>query len=42
MKKTNVERNNNYSLPGNSVLARRRVNSVRYVTETVSVLAPKI
>ena len=37
-----VERNNNYSLRGNHVLTRRRVNSVRYVTETVSFLAPKI
>ena len=36
-----VERNN-YSLPGNNVLTRRRVNSVRYGTETVSFLAPKI
>ena len=37
-----VERNNNYSLRGNNVLTRRRVNSVRYGTETVSFLAPKI
>ena len=37
-----VERNNNYSLRGNDVLTRRRVNSVRYVTETVSFSAPKI
>ena len=37
-----VERNNNYSLRGNNVLTRRRVNSVRYGTETVSSLAPKI
>ena len=37
-----VERNNNYSLLGNNVLTRRRVNSVRYGTETVSFLAPKI
>ena len=36
-----VERNNNYSLRGNNVLTRRRVNSVRYDTETVSFLAPK-
>ena len=36
-----VERNN-YSLRGNNVLTRRRVNSVRYGTETVSFLAPKI
>ena len=37
-----VERNNNYSLRGNNILTRRRVNSVRYGTETVSFLAPKI
>ena len=37
-----VERNNNYSFPGNNVLTRRRVNSVRYGTETVFFLAPKI
>ena len=37
-----VEKNNNYSLPGNKVLIIRRVNSVRYGTETVSFLAPKI
>ena len=37
-----VERNNNYSLRGNNLLTRRRVNSVRYGTETVSFLAPKI
>ena len=37
-----VERNNNYSLRGNNVLTRRRVNSVRYGTETVSFLAPTI
>ena len=37
-----VEKNNNYSLRGNNVLTRRRVNSVRYGTETVSFLAPKI
>ena len=37
-----VERNSNYSLRGNIVLTRRRVNSVRYCTETVSFLAPKI
>ena len=37
-----VERNNNYSLRGNNVLTRRRVNSVRYDTEIVSFLAPKI
>ena len=37
-----VERNNNYSLRGNNVLTRRRVNSMRYDTETVSFQAPKI
>ena len=37
-----VKRNNNYSLRGNNLLTRRRVNSVRYGTETVSFLAPKI
>ena len=37
-----VERNSNFSLRENSVLTRRRVNSVRYGTETVSFLAPKI
>ena len=37
-----VERNNNYSLRGNNVLTRRRVDSVRYGTEAVSFLAPKI
>ena len=37
-----VERNNNYSLRGNNVLTRGSVNSVRYGTETVSFLAPKI
>ena len=37
-----VERNNNYSVRRNNVLTRRRVNSVRYGTETVSFLAPKI
>ena len=37
-----VERKSNYSLRGNNVLTRRRVNSVRYDTETVSFLAPKI
>ena len=34
-----VERDNNYSLLGKT---RRRVNLVRYGTETVSFLAPKI
>ena len=37
-----VERNNNYSLGGNNVLTRRRVNSVRYGTETVFFLVLKI
>ena len=37
-----AERNNNYSLGGNNLLTRRGVNSVRYGTETVSFLAPKI
>ena len=37
-----VERNNKYSLRENNVLSRRRVISVRYGTETVSFLAPKI
>ena len=37
-----VEKNNNYSLPGNNFLTRRRVKSMRYGTETVSFLAPKI
>ena len=37
-----VERNNNYSLRGNNVVTRRRVNSVRYGTEVVFLLAPKI
>ena len=42
MNKIFVERNNNYSLRGNNVLTRRRVNSVTYGTKTVSFLAPKI
>ena len=37
-----VERNNNYSFRGNSLLTTRIVNSVRYGTEAVSFLAPKI
>ena len=37
-----VERKSNYSLRGNNVLTRRRVNSVRCDTEAVSFLAPKI
>ena len=42
MKEIFVERNNNYSLWGNNVLSRWRINSVRYRTDTVSFLAPKI
>ena len=42
MSETFVERNNNYSLQGNNALTRRRVNSVRCGTETVSFLVPKI
>ena len=41
MDKIFVERNNNYSLRGNNVRTRRRVNSVRYGTETGFFLAPK-
>ena len=41
MNKIFVERNNNYSLRGNNVRTRRRVNSVRYGTETGFFLAPK-
>ena len=37
-----VERNCNYNLRGNNFLNRRRVNSVRYGTESVSFLGPKI
>ena len=37
-----VERNSNYTSRGNNVLTRRKANSVRYATETVSFLAPKI
>ena len=37
-----VERNCNYNLRENNFLKRRRVNSVRYGTESVSFLAPKI
>ena len=37
-----VERNCNYNLRGNNSLNRRRVNSVRYSTESVSFFAPKI
>ena len=32
----------NYELPGNNFLERRRVESVRYGTESISSLAPKI
>ena len=42
MKKFFVEKNNNYSFRGNNVQTRRRVSSVRYGTETISLLAPKI
>ena len=37
-----VERSNSYSLRESNVLTRRRVNSARYGTDTVSFLAPKI
>ena len=37
-----AERNNNYSLRGNNVLTRQRVNSRRYGTKTVSLLALNI
>ena len=37
-----VERNCNYNLRGNSFLIRRKVNSVRHGTESVSCLARKI
>ena len=37
-----VEKNCNYNLRGNNFLKRRRVNSVRYGTESVYFLAPKI
>ena len=42
MNKIFVERNNNYSLRGNNVLTRGRVISVKYGSETVSFLDPKI
>ena len=42
LKEVFVERDCNYNLRGNSVLKRRKVNSVRYGTESVSFLAPKI
>ena len=37
-----LERNCNYNLRGNNFLNRRGLNSVRYGTELVSFLAPKI
>ena len=37
-----VERNSNYSWRGNNLLTRRRVDSLRYGTETVFYLTPKI
>ena len=37
-----IERNFNYNLRGNNFLSRRRVNSVRYGTKSVSFLGPKI
>ena len=37
-----VPRQCNYALRGNNFLERRRVKSVRYGTESVSSLAPKI
>ena len=37
-----VERNSNCHLPGNNLLKRQRVDSVRYGRESVSFLAPKI
>ena len=42
MNEISVERNSNYSLRGNNVLTRRRVNSMRYGTETFSFLAQKL
>ena len=42
MNKIFVERYNSNGLRGNNVLTRRRVNSMRYGTETVSFLAPKV
>ena len=42
LNKVFVERNCTYNLPGNNFLNRRRVNSVRYGTESVSFLAPII
>ena len=37
-----VPRQCNYELRGNNFLGRRRVKSVRYGTESISSLAPKI
>ena len=37
-----VPRRCNYELRGNNFLERRRVKSVRYGTESISSLAPKI
>ena len=37
-----VERDCNYDLRGNKFLSRRRVKSVRYGTESISYLAPKV
>ena len=37
-----VPRQYNYELRGNNFLERRRVKSVRYDTESISSLAPKI
>ena len=37
-----VPRQSNYELHGNNFLERRRVKSVRYGTESISSLAPKI
>ena len=37
-----VPRQSNYELRGNKFLERRRVKSVRYGTESISSLAPKI
>ena len=37
-----MQRQCNYDLRGNTFLERRRVKSVRYGTESISSLAPKI
>ena len=42
LKEVFVERNCNYNLRGNNFLKRRRVTSVRYGAESVSLLVPKI